>query len=480
LSSYWDSDQKVYYFVVQVMVMLKELGKAAELVRKAGSIKVVTHLDADGLSAGGILSQALEREGKDFEIVAVPGIHENNVSAFDGADLTIFSDLGSGQLGLLGKHMKGKGVVVLDHHQVHGNGWQELVQVNPCLDGYDGANDISGAGVAYLFAKELSEENLDLSLLGVVGAVGDIQNFWGKFEGLNVGILEDAVKTGKLSVDKDILFYGRFTRPVYKSLQYFTDPFVPGISNSESGAISLLHTLGIPLKDEVKWRTVADLNHEEKQKIADQFIHRAIAKVPEELTHHVPGLVIGDVYTINDEELPELKDVAEFSTCLNATGRNDRPDIGLKIAEGGRGVYYSALMSLLRRHRKNIAKGISYVEEKGVSAGPENYLQYFDGRFEIDPKIVGTVAGMVLGSEETDPYKPMVGLASTGGGVKVSARCSRILVLQKINMAAAMRKAAESVGGIGGGHTVACGAFIPEAGVDRFITEFEKGLLYQK
>ena len=151
-------------------MMKKQLGEATRLVEKAKSIQVITHLDADGLSAGGIISQTLERAGKDFEIKAVPGIYENNAEDLSSADLTIFTDLGSGQLDFLHKNFKNDNVIVLDHHQPHGQTWSKLVQVNPHLIGKDGSREISGAGVAYHFAVEMSSENVDLSQLAVVGA----------------------------------------------------------------------------------------------------------------------------------------------------------------------------------------------------------------------------------------------------------------------------------------------------------------------
>jgi len=457
-------------------MMQKAMKRAVDLVEKASSIKVVTHLDADGLSAGGILSQALKRGGKEVEVEVLPGVYQNNVP--EEGELTIFSDLGSGQLDLLEKKYSGKDVIILDHHQPSGPEWPSLVHVNPCLVGVDGANDISGAGVSYLFAKALDKENKDLSKLAVVGAVGDIQNFWGKFTGINAAILQDAVHAGQVSTESDLLLYGRFTRPLFKSMQYFTDPFVPDVSNSESGCISLLQMLGIDLKDGTKWRSLSDLNKEEKAKISGELISRALTMIPEELSKYVPGLVIGDVYNIQDEEkTPELMDASEFSTCLNATGRNKKPEVGLRIACGNRGEAYKELKGLLRMHRRNIAKGLSFVEETGVKTGPENYLQYFDALDEIKPNIIGTIAGLMLGNEGTDPYKPIVGMARTSAGVKVSARSSRILVLKGVDMASAIRVAALSVGGRGGGHTVACGATIPEEEKEKFIKVFEKELV---
>jgi RecJ-like exonuclease len=180
-----------------------------------------------------------------------------------------------------------------------------------------------------------------------------------------------------------------------------------------------------------------------------------------------------------EKETMELKGAVEFSTCLNATGRNRRYDVGLQIARGMRGAHYNELMSLLRLHRKNIAQALSFVEESGVGAGPKGYVQYFDAYDNIKPSIIGTVAGMILGTGNTDPYRPMIGFAAADGGVKVSGRCSRLLALQGINMAKSMSFAAGGVGGIGGGHTVACGAFIPPGKTEEFIKLFEEHLVGQ-
>ncbi|MFH1450666.1 MAG: DHH family phosphoesterase [archaeon] len=461
--------------------MKKQLGEATELVKKAKSIQVITHLDADGLSSGGIISQVLERAGKEFSIITMPGIHKENVKNLPKADLTIFTDLGSGQLDILHNEFKNDNVIILDHHKPFGQTWDKLVQINPHLIGKDGSNEISGAGVAYHFGIEMSSENVDLSKLAVVGAIGDIQNFWGKLEGMNAEILDDAVESGAVSVDNDILFFGRHTRPIFKTLQYFTDPFVPGVSNNEAGAIALLEMLGIPFKENGTWRSPVDLNDDERRAIADELIHRAIVNVPAELMSYIPGIVIGEQYTLNNEKpKSEFRGALEFSTCLNATGRNDRPEIGLEIAKGNKAEYEAELMRILTKHRRNIAQSLRVVEESGTRVGPKEHVQYFDAGEEISSKIIGTIASMTLGSEGTDPYKPMVGMARTEFGTKVSARCSRLLVLSGIDLATSMRAAAGKVGGTGGGHMVACGGNIPEGTEEKFIAEFEEELLRGK
>jgi RecJ-like exonuclease len=55
------------------------------------------------------------------------------------------------------------------------------------------------------------------------------------------------------------------------------------------------------------------------------------------------------------------------------------------------------------------------------------------------------------------------------GDVKASARGNQRMVERGLDLSKAMRQAAESVGGTGGGHNVAAGATIPEPKVEEFI-----------
>ena len=42
--------------------------KAHELIKKSEDIKIYTHIDCDGVTAGAVLSSMLDRLGKDHEI----------------------------------------------------------------------------------------------------------------------------------------------------------------------------------------------------------------------------------------------------------------------------------------------------------------------------------------------------------------------------------------------------------------------------
>ncbi len=465
--------------------MMKVIKKAIELFKKHknDSITIISHIDADGLSAAAILYKCLQREGVEANIVTIRQIDPETIEDLAPDDLTFFTDLGSGQTNLLKEKFKGHDTIILDHHQPERESWQELVHFNPYFFGIDGSSEISGAGSAYLFAKHLNGRNVDLSYLAIIGAIGDMQNFWGSFTGMNRIILEDAIKADKIEVKVDLALYGRYTRPIFKALELLTDPYIPGISGSEAGSINFLNKLGIRLQNDNEdnsWRRLADLSEEEKRKIADALIARAMAYAPKELAIYVPKLIIGEVYSLKDEnDNSPLKDVEEFATCLNAAGRNRKEIIGIEVAIGRRGLYYKVLQRLLEKHRRNLAKACEIVIEEGIDYAPKGYLQFFDAESKIDAVLLGSVVGLVLGSDIVNHYKPLVGFVETEKGYKISARCSKLLAMKNMNLGKAIKIAASEVGGSGGGHAPAAGAFVPKDKINEFLEKFEKLLLEQ-
>ena len=87
--------------------------KAKEIIVNSKDIKVYSHIDCDGICSGAILSTILDRQNKKHEIEFV------NLDVLDNIELTheltIFSDLGSGQ-NIDGKAKEGQKIIVLDHH----------------------------------------------------------------------------------------------------------------------------------------------------------------------------------------------------------------------------------------------------------------------------------------------------------------------------------------------------------------------------
>jgi Single-stranded DNA-specific exonuclease len=216
-----------------------DLREAAERIRTAEKITIISHIDADGITSATILHLALQREGIPVQPVFVRQLEPFAMRYVpQDESLKIFSDLGAGQQNLLAeRELSHEKVLIVDHHvsQPYGKGYAE---VNALTYGY---TKCSTAGMAYLLARELDGDNQDLAKLAVIGNVGDMM----AREDLGLigparEIVEDGVACGAIEVRaKELNCYGISTRPVHISLAFSDDPFIPGITNSPPGSPSL-------------------------------------------------------------------------------------------------------------------------------------------------------------------------------------------------------------------------------------------------
>ncbi len=439
-------------------------------------IRVVTHYDADGIAAGAIVHAALERAGFKVHTRCVKQLEEDVLKNLgdENPDIVVFTDLGSGQIENIEKYIRGE-CIILDHHEPGEDSFSGI-HINAHLFGIDGAREISGSGMAYLFAR--NRGNTDLAALAIVGAVGDLQDSHGKFLGMNAEIAREGAEAGVLRVEIDLRLYGRQTRPVYKALEYTTDPFIPGLSGSESACIAFLNQLEIPIKKGEKFTMLADLNEEEKKRLANALILKMVeAGIPVKIAESI----IGEVATLlKEEKRTPLRDAREFATLLNACGKSEKAGIGLAVALGERGELYAEALRMLSKHREYINTCLSWVTQHLERVESRDSFYALRAGEEIDENVIGTVAGMLLNSRVLEELKPVIALAhSRDGMLKVSGRANRELVEKGIDLGRALRKASERVGGEGGGHDVAAGAKISRDSEEEFLSIVEEELRRQ-
>jgi RecJ-like exonuclease len=383
--------------------------------------------------------------------------------------LIVFTDLGSGYIDLLGEKLADFKIVILDHHQVIGEQATNFVHVNPHLHGIDGARDISGSGVSYFVAKAMDEANVDLAPIAVVGALGDLQDKYDQrmFGGLNEKIVEDAKNTDLLTVEKDLIFFGRETRPIHRTLAFTTNPFIPGISGEEDKSLAFLASLDIKPKHGEKWRALRDLSEEEKKRLCSALADYLLSKG----LHYEVSNLIGHVYTLNREEpWTPLRDAREFAVLLNATGRMDKPSLGVAVCMGDRGAALEEANKVLEEYRRTISKYLGWVMEKPERMKELENIYVVYGEDFIDDKIIGAISS-ILSISLSNPEKPLIAYANAeeGGLAKFSARTTDIVTNKGVNLGEVMQVASEKCLGKGGGHNIAAGAQVPTENINTFI-----------
>ncbi|MEM2320944.1 MAG: DHH family phosphoesterase [Candidatus Bathyarchaeia archaeon] len=435
-------------------------------IDRGTKILLISHLDADGISAAGILGKALLRVGAIFSIRIERWMEERvaeEVSLYAGEDvLPIFIDMGSGYLDILGAKLEKKRMMILDHHQPIGRLRENFLQVNPHLFGIDGSKDISSAGISYFVAKSIDKGNSDLAYLAVVGALGDLQD---KYEGKRLGglndiIVKDSIEAGFLSVEMDLLLFGRETRPIHKALAYLTNPYIPGISGEEDKCLAFLSSLNIELKKNDRWRALRDLSQEEKRKLFSALHDYLISKG---FKSEVAMSLIGTVYIlVKEEPWTPLRDAREFALLLNATGRMSVPGLGVAVCMGDRGKSYEESLRTLDEYRQIVSKYLTWLDENPDRIEEWEHIYILHGEKEIDEKTVSAIS-TIVSTNLPKPNKPLIAYSymPREKTIKISVRATDSLIRRGINLGEIVRVAAEKCSGIGGGHDVAAGAQIP-------------------
>ncbi|MDV0441442.1 DHH family phosphoesterase [Methanorbis furvi] len=447
------------------MGFIEDISAAAEIIRNAHAVTLISHIDADGITSEAIAAQAVARLGIPVTPVFVRQLEPLTMRHVPDDDtLKVFTDLGAGQQNLMEEAgMKADDVLILDHHinQPAPNG-TIYPQVNAQLYGPEYAK-CSAAGIVYMLARKLDPDNADLAELAVVGNVGDMmaRETCG-LTGIARWIAEDGAQTGRVRITKGINCYGLSTRPLHLCLANSDDPILPGLSGDPKAAADLLIRLGIYEKstDQRVWES---LEADEAKLLTSIIAEQMIANG--ESTERL----FAELYFFPHEtELSPLRNASEYATMLNACGRWAKPKIGEAVCFGDRGTQYREAEHMLRHHRTIIRELCEHILSAGVTDA--GHLQWIHTRDTYPDTIVGIGAGMAL--SKLDPSKPIMVLCYVSDEpdlVKISMRTYEKVLRRGVDLQAALVAAAAEFDGAGGGHNIAAGAYIPKGCEDDFI-----------
>lgn len=437
---------------------------------------VCHHYDADGLSSGGIVANALRRAKKRFECLSLKNITEETVgnavavARAKSFSAILFVDLGAGQISVVEKlvypFFK---VAVIDHHIPQAE--SSVLHANCELHGHSGSTDACSASTAFYCFRDAewtdgfgqTRDNWDLAELAVVGCVGDMQDAGGLVS-LNKKFVDEAVDRGLIEKRKDLRMFGRVSRTLVNFLSYASEPVLPGLTGNDKACAAFLEDNGIPFKDGDNWLHYNDLDGNDRRKFVGALVNHCLEKKLEE---EVVFGMVGDVYLFPREPAnTELSDAYEFSTLLNACGRHGSEKLGISVCLKELNAFEEA-RKVLTTHRAMISKGISFAKSHCNDYGA---FYLVDGRGSIEETVVGTVIGGFFNSGVLHRSKPILGFSlDEKSNTKASGRGSKQLVEKGLDLNLVMRLAAENVGGLGGGHKVAAGATIPAGRESDFL-----------
>ena len=434
--------------------------KAAEIVLslpKSTRVRVVSHYDADGISAGGIICNALYREGYDFHATLMRNPFDKGLErlAKEENELIIFSDMGSGQIETMEK--LGCKVIIFDHHQyLKSEVGKNVLQINANLCGIDGNYESSGATLSFFFAKTLNAENEDLSSLALAGAIGDKQHIGG-IRGFNKEILESALKERFLKEQMGIKLYGD---SLFDALYFSIDPYYKGLSGDKDEIERILDKLNIN-----KDSKIGEIDKNKLIRLQSFLLFKLIkAGCPKNIL---------DI-TIRKRYFSESLgcELERFADILDACGKNGYRGLGLSICLGDSNAFEEA-KTVEKEYKQKILEYLIELE-KDETKEIEG-MRYF---YSESSSLGGVVAGIAM-NYILDEEKPLFSIAKKEDEIHVSCRGNQNLVKKGLDLGGAMKKVTSVLGGHGGGHKIAAGATIDLEKEKEFLEKVDKILVQQ-
>ncbi len=398
-------------------------------------IRVVSHYDADGITAAAIICKMLYRAGYDFHCTLMRNPFTKGFDRLkkEENDLIIFTDMGSGQIDTI-EEIECKSIII-DHHQFIKEKTKENVfQINANMCGINGNYEACGATLAYSIAKEASEKNIDLLPLAITGLTGDKQ-YIGGIKGYNKRLVDDAVNNNQLSSFTGLKLSGE---NIFESLFYSIDPFYSGISGDKKSIRNLLKNFGI--SEDKKYEEITD---KQKEKLNSYLMLILIKKGVEK---NILDTVIRRrfIYDKFDCELEFLADL------LDSCGKSGNRGLGLSVALGSKDSFEKAI-NLSKDFKQKILDKLLELDKNG--AEEKKSFRYF---YSKDSSLGGVIGGIAT-NFIFDKTKPLISIVKNDDEIHVSCRGNQHLVKRGLDLGLAMKTAAEKLKGHGGGHSIAAG-----------------------
>ena len=424
--------------------------KGVRLVERARRVRILGHYDPDGTTSAAILARAMLRWGKDFHASTSTVIDEAVAARLneEGNELVIVSDMGSGQLEWL------EGLrcpaIVLDHHKPLRDS-EKVVHINPHLAGVDGTREACGSTTTWMFALAMDERNWDLAAVAAAGAIGDMQHIGG-FTGLNAKLFDEAVARKALVRERGLVLRGSAAA---HAVALTLPPYLVGVTGRPDAAAEMLRGIGIDPEVPLK-----DLAADELRKLTSQMVTKLLRQGVEAET--IESIVADKLWSPSDGVYAH-----ELAEYVNGCARMGFEGLGLALCLGDKEAFARA-EEIRRSFEDRVVGYLRKLESEGPAA--KKHIQFL---YTEEATLAGTVAQIGM-NYFLDPSKPTLGLSVMNRSTKVSARATRRLVAKGLDLAVALREAAEAVGGNGGGHNIAAGATVPKGAEERFLTAVDE------
>ena len=430
---------------------LEDFNQAADEFSDNSYTRVIniSHNDADGISSLQIIQNLLYKLKLDYDyfiynrsvswenyLNGILSKRQSEKTAF------IFTDLGSNLAELIPIIRNRKEhFYILDHHEVENQIEldkipENLFFVNPTIHGYDGLEHISGATLAYMFAKQIKPSIMKQGWLTVIGIAGDSLKPMDKLKSFNREVYEELVDEELIEDKEGLTLFGNMHGSIKNGLKYSILPFIKGLGGESDQQIrSLLNAIQINPKTKLVDLTAKEIEIIQQKANVDSYSHYAL--LPQKV-----GLLR---FAFEHALLINILCFKNISAALSV--------IQLKtITRYANDLYLEYINNLVNNLKTISNDPPSHETEKAV---------FMEVRGKIPPSNWSDTASFSAVNELFNPEKILFlgGLEKKSGTIKLSIRCSRKYLENNEdngvnNIISRIKK---ELGGVGGGHKLAGG-----------------------
>ena len=253
--------------------------------------------------------------------------------------------------------------------------------------------------LSYLFSKEISIKNKDLSKLGVIGMISGKQKE--KFFKINKQIIDD---TEDLTIKKGVILHPS-TRPLRRSLEYSTSPYIPGVTGNGNGVREILKEAKIS-----EDKTLLELDKNEMSRLITSIILRQTKDNRQEN-------VLGNLYTLKFFNVKE--DIREISVLINACANLGHADMAVAYCLENEKAK-SLAIEIYTKYNQELISGLKIAEKVEKING--NGFVIFNIKDKIKDEIFNTVCSLLISSPSYEEGTILVGMGYNQDKLKVSIR----------------------------------------------------------
>ena len=416
---------------------------------KNKEIQIISHFDTDGITSAAIIIQTLKKLDKFFTIKIVKNLEKEFIENLSKDKITLFLDLASGSLNYI-KESGLQDVFIIDHHEIIQEIPKNVEIINTEL--YD-RQKISASGLTYLFSKEIDPKNKKFAKLAILGMIGD--RLEKEISKLNNSILEDS----EIKRKRGLLIYPS-TRPLNRTLEFSSNPYIPGVSGDIQGVLELLREIGLnPSKG--KYKNLLELDEKEMKKLITAVMLRNPKAKDKE--------IIGDIFLLKFYN--QLEDARELSAKINACSRYGESGIAIQLCMETPKAKKKA-ESIHSKYKQELIAALKYVKEIEKIQGKKYVI--INAKDNIKDTMIGTIASILSSSAIYEEETIIIAMAYINNKIKISGRN---VGDSGRNIREILNKVVIDIGGKEvGGHKFAAGCLIDKTQEEAFLKNLRKNL----